>query len=217
MKKHALPAFLSALGLSLATVQAATIVTGDVDSNIGPNFLLNDAAGGGGDFSVSQSASANFDRSFGALNVGAGGSDITVSGIGWATHNSATANDATSATVTITYLGLDGSIGGADDVVIGSVTDNFTFAANGEYYWEFDTAISATIDGTNNLFRVAIAPANGTSNGSLSFKTSLNNPNGNASNAKISVAGTSVAVVPEPSVTLLGAVGIVCLMRRRRG
>jgi len=193
--------------------RAATIVTGDVTTNLGPNFFFDSATVGGGDFTVNQPNSANFDRSFGTLNVGAGGSDITVSGIGWAAPNNEGSNDATSATVTITYLGFDGTFGGADDVVIGSVTDNFTFTANGEYYWIFDTSISATIDGLNNLFRVSVAPSNGTSNGSLSFKTSSGSI---AANVKISVAGTSLAVVPEPSSALLGGLGLLALLRRRR-
>ncbi len=68
---------------------------------------------------------------------------------------------------------------------------------------EVGLAISSTIDGLNNLFRISIAPANNSSNGSLSFK-SANSPNNNATNAKISVAGTSVAIDP-PATTFITA------------
>lgn len=209
-----LPALLS-LGLTFATSQAATIVIGDVTANLGPDFFFDTAAVGGGDFGVNQPGSATFDRSFGTLNVGTGGSDVIISGIGWATLNNAAQNDATSATVTITYLGQDGAFGGGDDVVIGSITDNFTFATNGEYYWKFDTPVSTTIDGTNNLFRVSIAPSNDLSTGSLSFK-SANSPNNTAANVKLSIAGSSVAVVPEPATALLGGLGLLGLLHRRR-
>ena len=85
----------------------------------------------------------------------------------------------------------------------------------GEYAWAFTSPIFGVINGLNNLFRIAITPSNGTDNGSLTFKNTSGTTLG--ANTKLSVAGTSVAVVPEPSVTLLGAVGLVCLLRRRRG
>jgi hypothetical protein len=203
--------------LTLADSHAATIVGGNVTDTLGPSFFFDSAATGGGDFTVNQPNSGAFVRSFGTLNVGAGGSTITIAGIGWASLNSATANDATSATVAISYLGADGVLGGGDDVLIGTATDAYTFAgAAGEYVWAFDTAMSATIDGLNNLFRILITPTNGTSNGSLSFKSTLSNPNATAATVKLSVAGTSVAVVPEPSAALLGGLGVLLLARRRR-
>ena len=216
MKTHILPILFSALCLTLESSQAATIagVGTSLGASLGTNFFFNTAALGGGDFTVNQPNSATFLRNFGTLNVGAGGSTINISGIAWASFNNAAANDATSATVGITYLGANGSVGGGDDLLIGNVTDNFTFAgAANVYAWNFDTSLSATIDGLNNVFLIVVTPNNGSSAGSLSFKGATI---ANADNVKLSVAGTSVAVVPEPSTTLLGGFSLLCLLRRRR-
>ena len=98
--------------------------------------------------------------------------------------------------------------------MIGSVTDAFTFSGANEMVWAFDSPLVATIDGANSIFRVSVAPLNGTGDGSLRFKTL--NPTGSAASTKISVAGTSTAVVPEPSVALLGAFAVLGFLRRRR-
>lgn len=217
MKKYAFPVLLTTLGLTMASSHAAIIVAGNVTTVLGPNFFIDNAATGGSDFTVNQPNSAVFTRSFGTLNVGAEGSTINISGIGWASLNSAASNDASFATVGITYLGADGIFGGGDDVLIGTVTNAYTFAGSGtEYVWSFDTPLTATIDGLNNLFRIVITPSNGTSNGSLSFKTTDASNPGTAANAKLSVAGTSLAVVPEPSAALLGGVALLTLLVRRR-
>lgn len=197
----------------IATSHAATIVAGDVTSTLGPNFFLDAAATGGNDFAINQPGTALFRRSFGTLNVGSGGTTITITGIGWASPNSATNNDATSATVAIRYLGADGIFGGTDDVLIGTVTDNYTFGGASEYVWEFDTPMTAVIDGLNSFFRVEVSPINGAGNGSFQMKTTSGT---DASAVKLSVAGTSVAVVPEPSAALLGAMGALALLRRQR-
>ncbi len=197
---------------------AATIVAGDVTANLGPDFFLDAAATGGNDFFVNQPNTALFGRTFSGLNVGPGGSQVSISGVGWASANNATASDATSAQVTITYLGADGVFGGGDDVAFGSVTDNYTFSGAGEYYWRFDTPLEAVIDGLNSIFRVAVAPLNDTTTGSLTMKTTTGTT---AGNVKLSVAGTSVALsgqIPEPS-SLLIAAALVCggtVMARRR-
>ncbi len=181
---------------------ADDIVTGDVTANLGPDFFIDLAAIGGNDFTANQPASANFDRSLGTLNVGTGGSTITITGIGWASLNNATNNDATSATVAITYLGQDGVFGGGDDVQIGQVSDNYTFTASGEYYWKFATPITQNIDGLNDVFRISIAPENASNNGSLSFKTTTGSV---AANVKLSVAGTSTAIGTPPPKTAIVA------------
>lgn len=218
MCHKSLPTVLAALCLTLDSSHAATIVGGNVSTALGTSFFFDTAATGGTDLSVNQPNSGFFTRSFGTLNVGAGGSTINITGIGWASLGNAASNDATSATVGITYLGLDGVFGGGDDVVIGSVTNSYTYSgAASEYVWAFDTALSATIDGLNNQFRIVITPTNGTSNGSLSFKSSIPSPGtATAATVKLSVAGTSVAVVPEPSAALLGGLGLLALLGRRR-
>ena len=155
------------------TSHANPINGGNVTTLLGPNFFFDAAATGGGDFNLNQPNAAVFDRNFGILQVGASGTTITITGIGWASAGSAPLNDATFATVTVTYLGLDGTGGGGDDILIGSATDDYTYAgAAGEYAWTISPPLIGVIDGLNNKFRVVITPSNPTSNGSLSFKTS---------------------------------------------
>ena len=158
-----------------------TIEKGDVTAELGPGFFLDDAATGGGDTTT---GNINLTRSFGGLQVGAQGGEVTITGVGWA--SSANGTTATEATATITYLGADGVWGGGDDVVVGSTTDQLTFSGAGEYVWLFDAPIQATIDGSNSLFRINI---NTGGTGNIRYKK--DNASGNV---KVSVAGISVAL-----------------------
>ncbi|MCB1133411.1 MAG: hypothetical protein KDN05_19985 [Verrucomicrobiae bacterium] len=187
---------------------AATIVAGDVTATIGPDFFFDSASTGGGtDFN---SANVNFLRDFGTLNVGTGGTEITIGGVGWATSGTTTAVPATSATITITYLGQDEAVGGGDDVLIGTVTDAFSYNGTAsEMVWDFDSPLSATIDGLGSVFLMNV-----NSNGNIRYKT-FPNASGIAANVKLSIAGTSVAV-PEPTAAMLGGLGFLALLRRRR-
>lgn len=208
--------FLSAVAVVgvAGSAWSATIVKGDVTTGLGPNFFVDDASTGGGDATVNQPSVGQYKLDFGALNVGAGGTQVTVTGVGWASPNFA-GIDLTQMSVTITYLGLDGVGGGGDDVVLGSTSDVYPqpFQGAGEYYWIFDTPISGTVDGLNQFFRVDLAPINATGDGSMRFKTfSTTN-----FAPKLSVAGTSEAVAPEPGSLALIALGGLCLARRRRG
>lgn len=186
---------------------AATIVAGDVTSTIGPDFFIDAASTGGGtDFN---STNANFLRDFGTLDVGTGGTEITIGGVGWASSGTTTAVPATSATITITYLGEDESVGGGDDVLIGTVTDAFSYGGTAsEMAWAFDSPLSATIDGLGSVFLLNV-----NSNGNIRYKTFPNTSG--AANVKLSVAGTTVAV-PEPTAAMLGGLGFLALLRRRR-
>jgi hypothetical protein len=174
---------LHTLSLILAGSQwlaAADIVTGDITSALGPDFFFDSASPGGGtDFN---SNNPSFNRSFGTLNNGTGGAEITITGIGWA--SSAGGTTATSVTVTITYLGADQAVGGGDDILVGSVTDNLVFTAAGEYVWDFDTPLVAQIDGLGNWFQIAVS-----ANGNIRYKTFPNTSG--VDNVKLSVAGTS--------------------------
>lgn len=204
MKLKTIGALLLAIPFS---ANAATIQGGSVTTNLGSDFFFNTAATGGNDF---DSNNAFFFRDFGTLNVGVGGSDISITGIGWASRGFGSAVP-TAATVTITYLGLDGSSGGGDDILIGSATDNFTDAGTGStYYWAFDSAMNANIDGLNSQFSINIA----STGNAMRYKTTSGST---AGAVKLSAAGTSVAnAIPEPSTALLGALGALALLRRRR-
>ena len=178
------------------SAHAVAITTGDVTATLGPNFLIDEAAGGGSDVQYTEGTTglSRKDFSTGAqgnvagdqpLNVGAGGSLITITGVGWAGPNFA-GTSATSISLNIRYLGADGVGGGGDDVLIGTVTDNFIFSGAGEYVWQFDTPISAVIDGANSFFRYEFNVQN--AGGTFRVKSAA--PFG----VKLSAAGTSTAV-----------------------
>ncbi|MFN3167902.1 MAG: PEP-CTERM sorting domain-containing protein [Phycisphaeraceae bacterium] len=195
----------AALGLA-GSAHAATIVKGDATADLGPAFFLDNAAVGGSDVTTNEPNTLLKKEDFGVLNVGPGGTLVSITGVAWASPNF-TNTDAETVTISIRYLGADGSGGGGDDVLIGTVTDSLTFNGAGEYVWQFDAPISNTIDGLNNQFRLEISPQNTAGNGSMRFKSQ----NG----VKFSVAGTSTAV-PEPGSLALLGVGALFVARRRR-
>ena len=186
MKTH--PLFISApmlLGLAISS-HANPIVEVDVTSTLGPTFFFDTASIGGSDFG---SADASFIRSFGIGNYtfNPTSTDVSITGIGFALSAAVTA--ATSATVTITYLGGDGVLGGVDDVLIGSATDTFTSTAAGEYSWEFTTPLTATVSGEATNFRIRVQ----TTGGTFTYKTTSGTT---STTAKLSVAGTYTSIVP---------------------
>ncbi len=207
-----------AMVLSSASAMGAMIVAGNVTTELGPDFFFDVASGGGGDFNQTNAA---FRRDFGPLNVGPAGSIVSITGLGWALSGAGTA--ATSATATITYLGLDGAGGGGDDVLFGSTSGSLSFTAAGEYVFEFDVPLVQTIDGLNSFFRISLSGTNGASPANLRYKTTSTTAL-TANDVKLSVAGTSVAAqlqVPEPStVLMLGMIicgGAAVVMRGRLG
>lgn len=198
MKPHPLIIAVPML-LGLAITSHANPIVGvgtSLGSSLGTDFFFNSASTGGTDAGVNEPNSAFFFRSLGTLYPGAGGITINITGIAWASLPSGTANDATSATITIHYLGADGVFGGVDDVLIGTATDTFTYAgAANVYAWTFTTPLSATIPNLqNNQFRIVVTPTNGTANGSLSFKNTSGTSAG--TNTKLSLAGTATAITP---------------------
>lgn len=143
-------------------------------SALGPTFFVDDAATGGGDVTITQSAVQTYNRSFaGLLNVNQGRSRVTLTGFGFASSTAAAENTATSLTLAFTYLGADEAVGGGDDVVVGSAVGTYvhSIVAGSEYIFAFDTPITADLDITGTRFLIQVTPANGTNDGKVRFKT----------------------------------------------
>jgi hypothetical protein len=200
----------------LAVTASAASFYEDAISTLGTDFFINTAATGGSDWnSFGSPYTGNFTRDFAPLNVGAGGSLVTVTGLAFALPAGGN-TDGNVLTATISYLGLDGAAGGADDVVFGSTqaTLDYTTAA-GVYVWNFDSPLTQTIEGANSIFNVmlqSLPEENGGSSLSFRFKGTSTT----AASVKMTVAGTSVAVVPEPSTLALFGVGLAGLLIARR-
>ena len=174
---------LAGLSFIPATSNAADIVASDVTALIGPDFFFDDASTGGSDNTTN-----NFNRDIsGYWGVGA---SVSLKGLGWA--SSATGTTATNATVTFTDLGPDNAFGTADDVVVGSVTDNLIFSGASEYAWSFDNAVTFTASGTG--LRINIA-----SDSAIRRKTS--------GEVKLSLAGTAQGGTPPPSTNTATSTG----------
>jgi len=201
--------------VAVGQIQADTITTNDVTLTLGPNFFFDTAATGGGDTTLATSVS--FTRDFGAFTTGP--STISITGLGWAVGgNLGVANPTTFfADVTFTYLGADNALGGGDDVLIGTTSDNYLYQGAGEYAWLFSTPLSANItpNPTVNDFLITM---NGYTDNTLAtgsnlrFKTTSGTGLGAA---KLSVAGTPV-VVPEPTTVALAGLGLAGLLAFRR-
>lgn len=212
--------FAMALVLSGHSAHGATISIGDLTTTLGTSYLLNEAATGGNDVTINDST-ANTNRTFTALANGAGGSLITITGFAFGTSAQTAANDAGTFTVGFKYLGNDGNLDGGDDVDFGSASGTYNHTGAGVYVFDFDTDLSMTIPVGNTsgtTWQLSFTPSNvrggyGDTSASIRFKTVTA---GSLATAKISVAGTSVAVVPEPSSALLGSIGLLVLIRRRR-
>jgi len=177
--------------LSLANASAAAeIKRADVTKKLGPSFFIDEAAPGGKDVTGQETIKlmkrADF-SSINALNVGAGGTEITITGIGWASPNQAEVIDAEALELKILYLGEDGKGGNNDDIEVGSIKAELNFTGAGEYAWVFDEPMTVVIDGKNSFFRIEIAPRNSAGEGTIRIKADENG-------AKFSVAGTSKAV-----------------------
>ena len=194
---------------------ATTIVAQDVTSSLGGSITFEDtAATGGGDVTAHDNVPRSFNRTW-DLGAGAGSTGtITIADLGFGTSGAAAANDATSVSFTVTYLGVDGVVGGGDDVVIGTESVGYTHSGAGQYYGEFSdpSPLTAIIDGLSNVFRVTVVPDDNDAGlqESIRFKTL----SGGA--PKLSFSG-SFTSVPEPSSSLLiGLCGLFGFLHRRR-
>ncbi len=175
----------------LETVRASTVEPGNVTTALGPSFFVDDAVTGGGDAVVNEPAIASYNRSFaGQLNANQGPARVMLTGFGFATSVNATANDATSLTVSFTYLGADEAVGGGDDVFVGSETGSYVHSGAGEYLLAFDNPMSGELDITGVRFLIEVAPTNGSGTGSVLFKTAALTYEA-GSGPKFSVAGSA--------------------------
>ncbi len=197
-----------ALALSAPiSLNAAIIQATNVTEVLGPTFFIDDAANGGTDTDINQPGTAVLERSFtGLLARNQGPARVTLTGFGFATHTSATANDATSVSVAFTYLGADEALGGGDDVVIGNTTGSFTFVdplvnTNAEYALAFNTPLSSDLAITGTRFRIVVTPSNPTTNGSLKLKA-VAPAYSPATGPKVSVAGVVAPVINPNRVNL---------------
>jgi arylsulfatase A-like enzyme len=171
-------------------LMAADIVSGNITTAIGPDFFFDDAATGGGDNNTT-----NFNRDInGHWGIGA---TVVLKGIGWA--SSASGTTATTATLTVTDLGPDDAFGTADDIVVGTITDNLSFAAASEYIWDFNSDITFTSTGTS--IRINIS-----SNGNIRRKTTSSTQQTQA-DVKLSLAGTASGGTPLPVTNTATASG----------
>lgn len=134
---------------------------------------------------------------------------IEFTGLGFALRGGTTA---TQATVNIVYLGADGNFGGADDELVGTVTDSVNFGATAEYAWSFDTPLSFAWDGLNDRFRFELSG----DDGNLRFKQrSVGESPSGQGGLTFSVAG-SFTPIPEPTTLALGVLGWLGIATRRR-
>lgn len=190
-----LPMALAASLLALAapaTLRAATLQAGNITSALGPSFFIDDVTGGGADADIHQPSAPAYNRNFsGPLTRNQGPTRVILTGLGFAAHTSATANDATSVAVTFTYLGADELLNGGDDVVIGTATGTYQFSGGGEYVFRFDTPLTADLTITGTRFRIQIAPSNTLNTGSLKLKS------GSATSyePQLSVAGVTAPLI----------------------
>lgn len=193
-------ALLIAVGCA-ATAEATPVIAGPI-SDLGTSFLFNNASTGGGD--TNAATTYTLDRAL-TLNVGPGGSLVTITGLGFAMPGSAAAPTVNDIVATITYLGANGVFGGGDDVVIGTDSNlDLTYGVAGTYRGILDSPFSATINGLGSMFRISlVAPS------TMRFKTTIAG-NTLVSNMKISIAGTSVAI-PEPGAFLFGGLAALCV------
>lgn len=206
-------AICAVLTVMAVSSHGSSIIKADVTSSLGPSFFIDDASTQGGD---SNSQNFNLDRNWTLItpfSIGDGGTLLTIIGLGFALPGAGN-TDANIFTATITYLGADETFGGGDDVLLGSATGTLNFSSGaGEYSWLFDTPITGTIDGVGDMFRVNITAD---SNIRLKNATSGTVPPSGNTGPKLSVAGSSVAVVPEPSALSLTAAGLASVLMLHR-
>lgn len=124
--------------------------------------------------------------------------EITITGLGLPFRGGTTA---TIVSVTITYLGADGAVGGVDDEIVGIRTDDLDYSVVQEYAWQFTDPMVFAWDGLNTRFRISMTGIDG----NLRFKQRAANesPSGQGG-LPLSVAG----FVGDGKTILLGDVNL---------
>ena len=179
------------------SAHGGTFVKADVTTLLGRTFFVDDAAIGGADETIIQPNAGNYIRSFsGLLSTNQGPTTVTITGLGFASFVQATNNNASNIVVSITYLGADGEVGGGDDVYLGTRTNHYSYAANGEYAARFDPPLVAELDITDVKFLITIAPTTPDGDGRVSFKLGHIPFDGLTDSPKLSVAGHVNGMLP---------------------
>lgn len=201
---------VSVLGLGSASQVEAMFVAGADPTTTFSNLLLDDVTPfGGQDTGTATSFGPQRDL---AITTGTGPQTVSITGIGL-NPRGGTATTLETVTVTITYLGADASVGGIDDVLLGSETATLQYLGTVDQYTAvFDNPIVGDIDAVEDRFQILIQ-----STGNMRFKqwNALQAPSGEFG-LKLSVGGTSTPV-PEPSSLALLGLGGLLIARRRRG
>lgn len=163
-------------------VTAESIQAGDVTAALGPDFFV-DTAGTGGSDSIGETISWEID--LGQIRQGADGSDLMLTGLGWASPGNGVT--ATQIRATITHLGADGLSGGGDDLLIGERSAPLGYTGAGEYFWHFDHPLNVRLDTEQARFRITLDTEE---TGEIRLK------NDSEDLPKLSISGSAVAMDP---------------------
>ncbi|MCU0796300.1 MAG: hypothetical protein MUF31_10235 [Akkermansiaceae bacterium] len=185
-----------ALAVSTAAKAADLAVVATEGERIGTGYLFDgNASIGGGDYDSFNGPpeSAALDRTWALALPGAGGVDVSVSGLAFGIPPAGNTNGNV-ITATVIYLGADGVSGGTDDVVLGNSKATLVLGtAASRYEWLFDSPITGNIDGIGSNFRVrleSLEADNGGVTRNMRFKTSSGAV---VTAVKVDVAGTSTS------------------------
>jgi hypothetical protein len=211
-----------AIAAALVTAaNAATLANYDIgDGALGGSLFFDLATTGGND-----EAGEGYVMKYTGLWIA--GDQVSLTGIAipiWTDNTTGTSNNTpTGGTFTISFydLGADGIFSGsASETLLGTNTVDFNGGtpAIDAYAALFDTPTNFTALSTGLAIHLDY------SGGSIRLKSAggiatgdrLNLSNGTAQGGRDVLLSLSGTAVPEPSTALLGALGALCLLRRRR-
>ncbi len=216
-----------AVMLTVSSTQAATIAAGDVTSNLDGTIFFDDARTGGSDATINEGQVQVVNRFLdydgnGTIAAPGVGGVVEIDSFGFATSGATAANDASEVDITIIYLGANENLGAGDDVVLGTQRVGYNHTGGGEYFVDFDTPFTASIDGLGSRYRIEIRTVDNDPvvNESIRFKSRpANEQSFGHQGATMSMSGSyTVAAIPEPSslllmLSLLGTASFGCCRR----